>query len=82
VEKNQPWLSRYLAGGIDADLDTLAAIAKVFDHNLFALLSVPADPEEAALIRLYRALRPEGRRAILAMLREMSRDHMSGRSRP
>jgi transcriptional regulator with XRE-family HTH domain len=74
IGRNQPWLSRYLSGEIDADLDTLAQIAKVFEHSLFALLSVPSDPEDAVLIRMYRAMRPEGRRAFLGIGREMTRD--------
>lgn len=73
IGRNQPWLSRYLKGEIDADIDTLAQMAAVFEHSLFALLSVPADPEEALLVKLYRACRPTGRRAALAMLRELSR---------
>lgn len=81
IGRNQPWLSRYLAGGIDADLDTLASIAKVFDHSLFALLSVPADPDEALLIGLYRAVNPEARKHVLALLRELNRGRSPGRSR-
>jgi transcriptional regulator with XRE-family HTH domain len=81
IDRNQPWLSRYLSGDIDADIDTLAKIAKVFDHTLFALLSLPADPEEAHITRLYRGLRPEGRRAALAVLQEMGRPRGHTRSR-
>lgn len=81
IGRNQPWLSRYLAGGIDADIDTLAQMAKVFEQSLYALLSIPADPEEAEVMRLYRALRPKGREAVLQMLREMTRGHTSPRAR-
>jgi transcriptional regulator with XRE-family HTH domain len=81
IGRNQPWLSRYLAGGIDADVDTLAAMAKVFEQNLFALLSVPADPDEAAVLRTYRSLRPEARKAVQMMLKAMSRDDGPARSR-
>jgi transcriptional regulator with XRE-family HTH domain len=78
IGRNQPWLSRYLAGGIDADVDTLAKMARVFEQNLFALLSIPADPDEAAVLRMYRALRPNGREAIQKLLRAMSRDEGPG----
>jgi transcriptional regulator with XRE-family HTH domain len=80
IGRNQPWLSRYLSGGIDADVDTLAAMAKVFDHSLFALLSIPADPDDATVIKWYRALRPTARKVAIAWLREMSRDPERGPS--
>src|SRR4029453_11409256 len=78
IGRNQPWLSRYLSGAIDADVDTLVALAKVFDHSLFALLAIPAGPDDAAVITAYRALRPQARKVALAMLKEMSRDPERG----
>src|SRR4029077_2246017 len=61
ISKNQAWMSRYLGGEFDADLETLQKMAKVFGHSLSALLDAPTDPEEAKLLDAYRALTPEGR---------------------
>ena len=69
IDKPQPWISRYLSGGLDADLETLAAIARVFDHSLAALINAPADPGEARVIGLYRRL-PDATRQVLIQLLE------------
>lgn len=73
INRNQAWMSRYLSGDIDADIDTLHQMAQVFSHTLATLVDMPADPDEATLIRIYRGLRVEGRTALLHMLQEMSR---------
>jgi transcriptional regulator with XRE-family HTH domain len=73
IKRNQAWMSRYLGGDIDADLDTLQQIAEVFGHNLTQMLDVPTDPDEAALIAAYRALRAEARPAALRVMQEMAR---------
>lgn len=75
IGKQQAWLSRYLAGHRDADLDTLEKLAAVFGHPLSALLIPPAaiDPVEARLLHLYRALTPRGRRIALQLLEDWSR---------
>jgi transcriptional regulator with XRE-family HTH domain len=69
IGKPQPWISRYLAGELDADLETLQALARIFGHSLTALFDAPADPGEAHVIDLYRAL-PEASRPILIQLLE------------
>jgi len=79
IRRNQAWMSRYLGGDIDADLDTLDQIANVFGHRLTQLLDVPTDPEEAALIAAYRALRAEVRPLALRILQEMTRVPHPGR---
>jgi transcriptional regulator with XRE-family HTH domain len=86
IKRNQAWMSRYLAGDIDADVDTLQQMAEVFGHNLTQMLDVPTDPEEAALITAYRALRPDARLPALRVVQEMARGRTpaargSGRSR-
>lgn len=73
IGRNQVWVSKYLKGEFDADLETLQQMAQVFRHTLTQLLDFPSDPDEAALITLYRALRPEVRRLAFQMLQEMSR---------
>lgn len=81
IGRNQAWMSRYLAGEYDADLETLQKIARVFGHSLSALLESPTDPEEAKLVEAYRALRPEARAIALTVLQELSRPRSRGRTR-
>jgi transcriptional regulator with XRE-family HTH domain len=69
IGKPQPWISRYLSGELDADLETLKRLAGIFGHSLTALFDAPADPGEARVIDLYRAL-PEASRPILIHLLE------------
>jgi transcriptional regulator with XRE-family HTH domain len=73
IGRNQVWVSKYLKGEFDTDLETLQEMARVFGHTLTQLLDFPADPDEDAVITLYRALRPEARRLALLVLQEMSR---------
>lgn len=73
IGRNQVWVSKYLKGEFDADLETLHHMAQVFRHTLTQLLDFPADPDEEALITLYRALRPEARRLAFQVLQEMAR---------
>jgi len=74
IDRNQEWVSRYLNGNFDADLSTLQRMAGVFGHNLATLFgSLPSDPDESALLTMFRGLRPEGRKALLTMLREWTR---------
>jgi transcriptional regulator with XRE-family HTH domain len=76
IGRNQGWMSRYLAGELDADLPTLEQMAGVFSHTIGELLNVPSQPDEARLILNFRACRPEGRAALLTVS-----DAMSGRAR-
>ena len=83
IDKNQPWMSRYLRGELDADLETLQKMARAFGHSLIALLDLPADPVEAKLLTHYRAL-PHTARAIAFNLLESwsrPRGRKAGRSR-
>ena len=74
IGRNQAWMSRYLKGDqYDADLETLNKMAAVFGHTLVQLLQLPADPEEAALITGYRALRLEARKHVFGLVQELSR---------
>jgi transcriptional regulator with XRE-family HTH domain len=71
IDRNQEWVSRYLNGNFDADLPTLQRMAAVFGHNLATLFgSLPSDPDEGSLLRMFRGLRPEGRKALLTVLQE------------
>lgn len=74
IGRNQAWLSRYINGDFDADLDTLQEIAAVFGHTLTTLLGYPsADPEEAQILKLYRALRRPLRLTVRVLLDELTR---------
>ena len=82
VGRNQSWMSRYLKGEFDADLETLQRITRVFGHELTSALNIPTNPEEAQLITTYRALKPEVRRNVLTLLENLSRSTPPrGRSR-
>lgn len=71
IGKKQNWLSRYLGGKTDADVDTLQQLAAVFGHSLASLLQVNADPDEGALIEAFRALRGSARPTAIAAVQEM-----------
>jgi transcriptional regulator with XRE-family HTH domain len=74
IDRNQEWVSRYLNGNFDADLPTLQRMAGVFGHNLATLFgSLPTDPDESALLRMFRELRPEDRKLQLSLLRSWTR---------
>lgn len=73
IGRNQVWLSRYLKGEYDTDLTTLDQMARVFDHPLTALLSLPTDPAEGQILTWYRAIRPEQRAHVAALLRALAR---------
>jgi len=82
VGVTQPWLSRYLHGKVDADVDTLAKLADAFGHSIAALFTVPGDhPDEQRLIERYRALSPKARAIVQGLLDEWTRPHPGGRSR-
>src|SRR5262245_11050000 len=67
--KTQAWVSRYLAGGMDADLETLQEMASLFGHGLHALLDLPQNPDEQFILERYRALPEDSRAALLQLLK-------------
>ena len=86
IGRTQVWVSKYLGGEIDTDVETLQQMAQVFGHTLTQLLDFPADPEEEAVITAYRALSPELRTAVLRVLQAMTvnrgpKPRAAGRSR-
>lgn len=68
IGRNQAWMSRYLKGEFDADLETLQKIAQTFGFTLIALLDLPSNPHEARLMEEFRALTPRGRSSLLDFL--------------
>lgn len=81
IGRNQAWMSRYLDGEFDADLETLDKIARAFEHTLFALLDEHANANEAEVIERWRALKPSSRTLLLDVLREWTPERGRTRSR-
>ena len=69
--KTQSWVSKYLNGEIDIDLDTLREIARLFKVRVADLLEEDAPPPhdamEALLLKVYRRS-PGDTRAMLIKL--------------
>lgn len=61
VGVSQSWVSLYKSGRVEADLDQLDEIARVFNHTLNELLDLRPDPKERELIEAYRAIEPAKR---------------------
>ena len=80
IGRNQAWMSRYLDGEFDTDLETLERLAQAFGHTLFELLDTPANITEAEVIERWRALKPSARRLLLDVLREWTAEER-GRTR-
>lgn len=68
LRRHENWLSRYLSGKFDADIDTLQELAALFGHSLPALLDMPTDPLEAAAIDAFRLLPPADQMMVVALL--------------
>jgi transcriptional regulator with XRE-family HTH domain len=81
IRKEQAWISRYLSGELGADLETLAAFGRVFGHSLTALFDAPADPGEARVIALYRALPETSRPLLIQLLEDWTRQKRGRRNR-
>jgi len=81
IGRNQAWMSRYLDGEFDTDLETLDRLAQAFGHTIFELLDTSADATEAEVIERWRALRPSGRKIVLEVLREWTPTAARGRTR-
>jgi len=73
IGQSQVWVSRYLAGKRRCDLNTLAAIATAFGRDLAALLTLPANPKERDLVRMFHAVDKKGQTAVIELLRQMTR---------
>jgi transcriptional regulator with XRE-family HTH domain len=71
VGVSQSWVSLYKSAGVEADLDQLDAMARVFGHTLTEVLDLRPDPKERALIEAFRKLRPEARELAVKMLEQM-----------
>jgi transcriptional regulator with XRE-family HTH domain len=71
IGKTPAWMSRYLLGEFNADLETLRAIAHVFSLSVSALFDSPSDPDDRLLLEAFHGLRPDGRQILLQLARHM-----------
>lgn len=71
VGVSQSWVSLYKSSGVEADLDQLDAMARVFGHTLMELLDLRPDPNEQRLIEAYRALPASKRQLGISALEAM-----------
>lgn len=84
VGKTQTWVSHYLAGRHDADLDTLDRLCQFFGLELWGLIQDrPAQPrpELEELGTLYRSLSKPEQEALQGILRMMARPNRAQRAR-
>ena len=71
IGHNQAWVSKFRLGTMDADIDDLDGMARVFGHSLMELIDLRPDPKERELIDAYRQLRPEARALAVQLLMNM-----------
>lgn len=70
IGHNQAWVSKYRLGQMDADVDDLEGMARVFGHTLSELFDLTPDPLEQRLLDAFRAL-PAGKRTVAVQALEM-----------
>lgn len=83
----QSWISHYLHGRIDVDLDTLERLCQALQLDLSSLMgadsatrtTLPAQLAEP--LALLQALTPAARETVLDLLREMTRPATKQRAR-
>lgn len=81
IGHNQAWVSKFRLGTMDADIDDLDGMARVFGHTLTELLDLRPDPKERELVEAYRKLRPEARGLAVQVLENMSPPSERARTR-
>jgi transcriptional regulator with XRE-family HTH domain len=72
VQHQQSWVSQYLSGRQQADVDELEAMARALGHTLNELFDLRENPQEQLLVALYRALPEAKREFAVRMLQEMT----------
>jgi len=72
IGRTAVWVSRWERGSFDADLDTLAAMARAFGHTLFAALDVRQDEREQQVLDYYRSIQRDKRDAAIDALALMA----------
>lgn len=79
IGHNQAWVSKFRLGTMDADIDDLDGLARVFGHTLNELIDLRPDPKERELVEAYRALLPEHRDLAVSMLKALIHERPKGR---
>jgi transcriptional regulator with XRE-family HTH domain len=81
VGHGQGWVSKYRQEQVEASVDELDAMARVFGHTLTELLDLRADTKERALLDAYRRIRAEARPLALSVIQEMGQGIRRARTR-
>lgn len=72
VGVSQSWVSLYKSGDVEASIDQLDAIVRVYGHTLNELFDLRPDPKERALVDAFRKLRPDARTLAVQMIEAMT----------
>jgi transcriptional regulator with XRE-family HTH domain len=72
IGHNQAWVSKFRLGSMDADIDDLDGMARVFGHTLTELVDLRPDPNERDLLDAYRALPQEARPVAIQAVQAMA----------
>lgn len=87
IGRTQTWVSHYLSGRHDVDLDTLARLCAFLRIDLASLLTErgelrhTVDPSLAELLTLFESVTPEERDTVLDVLRVLARRPAAKRAR-
>lgn len=87
VGVTQSWVSHYLHGRHDIDLDTLEKLCDVLQLDLAALVKPDGQakttlrPELSELVALFQALAPDSQETVRQLLRELTRPAAQKRAR-
>lgn len=74
IGRSAAWMSKFLGGTLDADIDTLQRLARVFRLTLCQLIEMPPDADELLLLADYRALEAHRQQPLVrAVLKELVR---------
>jgi transcriptional regulator with XRE-family HTH domain len=81
IGKTPGWVSRYLLGDYNADLETLRAIAEAFGHPFCGLFDEVTSTDAAAtrLVSAWRALPSEARTMVIDVVDLWARPYRSKR---
>lgn len=82
VGVSQSWVSLYKSGEQDADIDQLAAMARVFGQTLMELIDLRPSPKEQALLDAFREIEPGRRDFAIEVVKQLAgAPQKRGRSR-
>ena len=82
IGRSQVWVSQYLSGGQDADIDDLCKLARVFGHTLTVLFEELKDPTHQVVLDAFCAIPEDDRGLALEMLQSLARPRLPARARP